>query len=94
MTKMIKGPPHTLGDLSGLGVPSELKRSNLVCWVPGESIDTHIVGFCEKIADFLIWGQRALGPKIWPQGLKHLINYSWGPGESIDTHIVGFCEKS
>ena len=30
------------------------------CWGPGKSIDTHIVGFSEKIACFFIWGQWAL----------------------------------
>ena len=70
--------------------PNHLRNDH---WGPGESIDTHIVGFCEKIADFSIWSQMALGPKIWPQGPKHLINDSWGPGESIDTHIVRFCEN-
>ena len=63
------------------------------CCGPGESIDTHIVRFCEKSADFWIWGQRALGPKIWPRGPNHLKNDCWGPGESLDTHIVRFCEK-
>ena len=42
---------------------------------------------------FLIWGQWALGTKIWPQGLNYLKYECWGPGESIDTHFVGFCEK-
>ena len=46
---MAKGPPGTLGDLSVLGVQSQLKMSNLGCWGPGESVDTHIVGFCNKI---------------------------------------------
>ena len=46
-----------------------------------------------KIADLLIWGQKTLGPKIWPQCPIGLENDCWGLGESIDTHIVGFCEK-
>ena len=33
------------------------------CWGPGESIDTHIVGFCEKSTDFyrLPQGKSRLG---------------------------------
>ena len=61
---------------------------------PGESIDTHIEGFCEKTVDFLIWCQKALGPKIWTWGPNHLKTDCWGPCESIDTHIEGFCKKS
>ena len=45
---MTKWPPGTLGVLSVLGVPSQLKMSNLDCWGPGESIDTHIAGVWNK----------------------------------------------
>ena len=38
------------------------------CWDPGESIDTYIVGFHDKSADFLIWCQKVLGPNIWTLG--------------------------
>ena len=62
-------------------------------WGPGKSIDTHIARFCRKIAFFLIWDQRAFGPKIWPQGPNYLKYERWGPGQSIATHIVRFCEK-
>ena len=34
--------------LSVLRVPRQLKMSNLDCWGQGESIDTHIVGVCDK----------------------------------------------
>ena len=36
-------------------------------WSPGESIYTHIVEFCEKVADFLIWGKWPLDPKFGPR---------------------------
>ena len=42
---MKKVPPYTL---SVLRVPRQLKMSNLDCWGQGESIDTHIVGVCDK----------------------------------------------
>ena len=63
------------------------------CWGPGESIDSHIVGFCEKIENFGIWGQRALGPKIWSRSPNHFKNGRRAPGKSIETHIVRFCKK-
>ena len=31
-----------------LGVPSQLKTLNLDCLAPGKSMDTHIVGVCDK----------------------------------------------
>ena len=48
------------------------------CWGPAESIDTHIVGFFEKSADFWIWRQRHFdqnlhrGVRITP---NHPISY-------------------
>merc|ERR1711994_1121339 len=78
-----------------MSVPNKIRK-----WVvekfdgisPG-LIDTHIVRFCEKIAIFKIWGQRALGPKICPRGPNCLKYDCWGPGKSIDTHIVGPVEN-
>ena len=52
MTKIMKGPQHTLGVL---GVPSQLKRENLDCWGSGKSIDIHIVGVCEARWDVAEW---------------------------------------
>merc|ERR1711994_753249 len=78
-----------------MSVPNKIRK-----WVvekfdgisPG-LIDTHIVRFCEKIAFFQIWGQRALGPKIWPRGPNCLKYDCWGPGKSIDPHIMGPVEN-
>ena len=44
-----KRPFGTLGDLR---VPSQLKMSNLDCWGPEESKDTHIVGVGDKWSEF------------------------------------------
>ena len=61
---------------------------------PCKSIDTHIVEFSEKSADFLIWSLKALGPKTWTQGLNPLKTDCLGPGKSIHTHIVEISKKN
>ena len=45
---------------------------------------------------FLNLGQRAFGPKIWPQGPSHLKCVCWDPGESVDSrhpYCRGFNQK-
>ena len=56
--------PHRKVQIFELGV-NHLRNH---CWGPGESIDTHIVGFHDESADVLNWWQKVLGPKIWTPG--------------------------
>ena len=62
--------------------------------IESKLIDTHIVEFSKRCADFLIWSLKALGPKIWTQGLNPLKNDCLGPGKSIKTHIVEILGKT
>ena len=93
LTKIAKGPPGTLGDLSVLGVQSQPKMSNHDCWGPGEYVDTHIVGVSNKMAK----GPPGTLGDLSVLGVQSQLKMSnlgcWGPGESVDTHIVGFCNK-
>ena len=74
-SKMSKLDGFNKGELSahfvdfGSGVQINLKTD---CWGPCKSKDTHIVEFSEKSADFFVWSLKALGAKIWTQGLNPL----------------------
>ena len=69
--------------------PNHLKTN---CWGPGESIDTHIVGFCEKIANFFNLRSKAPWAKIWLQGPNHPKMIA-GVQASPYTFIAWFSEK-
>ena len=64
------------------------------CWGPGESLDTHIVGFWGQSAEFWIWCQKSLGSKFGPRGPNVPKNGCLGPGETIYTKKVRFDEKN
>ena len=51
------------------------------CWGPGESIDTHIVGFCEKIENFEF-------------GAKGPLDQKFGPGVQITLKMVAGVQAS
>ena len=51
------------------------------CWGPGESIDTHIVGFCEKIENFEF-------------GAKGPLDQKFGPGVQITLKMVAGLQAS
>ena len=83
------GTKRPLAPKFGLRDPNHLKND---CWGPGESTDTHIVGFVIKVQIFEFGAKGPLGPNL-DLVVQITLTDCWGPGESIDTHIVGFCKK-
>ena len=77
--------------LSVLGVPSQLKTLNLDCLAPGKSMDTHIVGVCDKDHKGPLHTLDVLSLQVVLSHLKMSNLDCWGPGESADTHTLGAC---
>ena len=71
----------------GKSITPQLKISNLDYWGPGEFIDTHTEGVCDKNEK----GTLSV-PRV-PSLLKMLNLDCWSPGESIDTQFGEVGEK-
>ena len=62
------------------------------CRVPASPQTPLLLGLVRKCI-FVIWGQWALGPKIWPPGPNYPKYDCCGPDKSIHTHIIGPVEN-